>query len=177
MLEAGARPLSAVELALIPLVLSSAFGHTVTMHDLLDDAAVQMTTKLSLQPQELRDLLAGSAVKTPPLQRAEQSAADPHEGQESDYDMATEAERRAAAKLGIATHMLQEVALSLWGYPLEVQRDRVLQESINESSDSVRGLMITSSSFRAKRGHVTRELLKELQDVVSAHPPPGADQK
>jgi transcriptional regulator with XRE-family HTH domain len=64
-----------------------------------------------------------------------------------------EAERKAAKRLGIRGVDLVEMAHGLWGHGLTAERDRRLSSAGGE--------------VRARRGHVTRELLDEMRQAFA----------
>lgn len=65
-----------------------------------------------------------------------------------------DAERKAARRLGVTTEAIVNAARRLWGRTLTKERDTRVKDS--KGTDSAR-------SLQALRGHVTRELLDELQ--------------
>jgi transcriptional regulator with XRE-family HTH domain len=69
-----------------------------------------------------------------------------------------EAEQKAARKLHVPVDVLCECALAVWGRSLTAQRDLKINQ-LEVQPDSLR-------SLQALRGHVTRQLLDELTDII-----------
>jgi transcriptional regulator with XRE-family HTH domain len=65
-------------------------------------------------------------------------------------------EGKAARRLGVSAFDVAAAALSLWGHRLGQERDRRVSEGPK------------TSDLRARRGHVTRALLKELRERIDA---------
>jgi transcriptional regulator with XRE-family HTH domain len=70
------------------------------------------------------------------------------------------AERKAAVKLGCPPAVIAQTARSLWGRTLSEERDR----RVAERSPGV----TAPEGLRARRGHVTRELMEELAPAIRA---------
>lgn len=69
----------------------------------------------------------------------------------------TEAERRAASRLGVSVGRFVLASEELWGRRLEAERDRrVLRHSVGSDP----------ATLRAVRGHVTRDLFAELEAAL-----------
>lgn len=68
------------------------------------------------------------------------------------------AEQKAEAKLGVDALYVSVAAFGLWGRSLTDERDRRLIERAKAS--------ISPRSRQALRGHITRELLQELEPVI-----------
>ena len=76
------------------------------------------------------------------------------------------AERKAAARFAIDPRHLAIAAYSLWGRSLTAERDaRVHERACDEEPRTV----------QAVRGHVTRELLRELEPVIESKIKRGGD--
>jgi transcriptional regulator with XRE-family HTH domain len=76
-----------------------------------------------------------------------------------------EAEQKAARRLGITTERLMSAAESLWGMSLTAERERQLRDDFGLSSEP--GETIAEQRhLRAFRGHLTRELVRQLQTVL-----------
>jgi transcriptional regulator with XRE-family HTH domain len=69
-----------------------------------------------------------------------------------------EAEQKAARKLNVPVEVLSECALEIWGRSLTQERDRRISNERTEDP--------ASRSLQASRGHVTRQLLGELADII-----------
>jgi hypothetical protein len=74
-----------------------------------------------------------------------------------------EADRHAARKLGVSPEIVAETARRLWGRSLSEERDHRLT---GHGSD------LTARSKQAQRGHITRELLTELERELGGHDGP-----
>jgi hypothetical protein len=145
-LEKGTKVPTAEQLLVLPVVLSAAFGHRVTLSDLLDgDTPVLLGTETVLQPKELRDLVTGTPDRPlislpmpeppPEVSPATKAAEKMREIRRSglgNVDMralsraeagAGDAETRLARKLGIAPIRVIAAAASLWGRSLTEERD------------------------------------------------------
>lgn len=72
----------------------------------------------------------------------------------------SDAERRAARDLGIAPAELRALALKTFGRSLTEERDRRVREQEGE--------LPTGDSLAAARGHVMRDVIKELKDARKA---------
>ncbi len=68
-----------------------------------------------------------------------------------------EAEQAAARNLGIDPRLVAALSFRLWGHGLTKERDNRVAK---------RGEEISAPSRQAMRGHVTRGLLKELQELI-----------
>ena len=149
-LELGARELSPAELLLLPIVLQRVTGKRVELADLVPGDGLLSAGARSLPRAVLRKILAGRAIdvkidQTPALTRAQRAAQDER----------GEAERKAAAKLGVEPRVLALAARMRYGRSFSDERDARIDPS---------GL--SARSLQARRGHVTRELLKELDPVI-----------
>jgi transcriptional regulator with XRE-family HTH domain len=72
----------------------------------------------------------------------------------------SEADRHAARKLGVAPDVVAETAQRLWGRSLSEERDYRL---VDTSPD------LSARRKQALRGHVTRQLLTELERELGGH--------
>ena len=73
----------------------------------------------------------------------------------------TEAELHAAETLHAPVSTIKRLAMDLWGWRLDLERDRRIGEGLDQLDPDER---------RARRGHVTRALLDELRNRL---PPPA----
>jgi transcriptional regulator with XRE-family HTH domain len=71
-----------------------------------------------------------------------------------------DSERYAARKLGTTPERINLAALASWGRTLAEERDHRVQQQGGDAETTPRGL-------QALRGHVTRELLTELETILS----------
>jgi transcriptional regulator with XRE-family HTH domain len=69
----------------------------------------------------------------------------------------SDAERHAARKIGLAPEQVNFAAVARWGRTLAEERDHRLREQAQE---------VTPRGLQALRGHVTRELITELSEVL-----------
>jgi hypothetical protein len=77
-------------------------------------------------------------------------------------DEVSDAERHAARKLGTTPEQLNMAAMRRWGRTLAEERDHRLNEQVGD---------ISPRSRQALRGHITRDLITELEAEL-----PGQDQ-
>lgn len=162
-LEAGRRRLSAEELLLLPHLLRSAAGGMggTGVASMLTTAAKQANARRprlligAVQVDDetitswLSDGLGASNVKhsTPGWTDVMAKAAEHH--------TPGDAERKAARKLGISPTEVVDRSIAAWGVRLSAERDRrVAERAPTDASASV---------LRALRGHVSRQLLEELE--------------
>ena len=73
-----------------------------------------------------------------------------------------EAERKAAARLEVDLRSLAVLSVGLWGRSLTQEREARVQERTPPSAGS--------QSIRTMKGHVTRELLAELEKAIGGGP-------
>jgi hypothetical protein len=73
-------------------------------------------------------------------------------------DSKGEAEQKAARKLRVSAEVLADSALEIWNRSLTQERDFRIR-GISPSPTSAR-------SLQALRGHVTRQLLAELTEII-----------
>jgi transcriptional regulator with XRE-family HTH domain len=187
-IETGKRRLSAEELLLLPTILSMALPDSVTLRNLLD-RDIALTDELVMTPRGFVDLLEGggpiwggfklprvaAGPRAPSVERwrvIERLWPDVHGGGRLDLQRlhqveraaAGEAEQNAARTFGVEALEVAAAAHRLWGRSLTAEREaRVEAES---------GGDIPASAVRARRGHVTRALLAELEKLLGE----GADQ-
>ncbi len=184
-IEIGRRNVSASELLLLPVI------YRCPLLNLLPNERVRLTDKAAPSPEALREsliqppelegdgwwltghietglpdasaLLVKSmafwrdiAARFPgatfgSLERAEQHADD-------------EPTRKAARKLGVDRRIVAVAAEQLWGHGLAAERDRRVDQQGKEA--------LSPRALQAVRGHITRTLLGELQQVL-ANPKDG----
>jgi transcriptional regulator with XRE-family HTH domain len=75
--------------------------------------------------------------------------------------MTSDTERKAARKLGVAPERVTAAALGRWGHSLAAERDRRLKARAKPGA--------SDRSIQALRGHITRELLDEIQPTIGAN--------
>jgi transcriptional regulator with XRE-family HTH domain len=153
--ELGRRKLSLGELAFLPLILSEALGDTdaggqlFSIAELIPDAAqdVDVAPGLRLPLSTVRMLLSGQAAADPAPPRqalALEASGDP--------------ERKAARKLGVPARAVVLAARKLWGHGLAEERERRLG-ALEQ---------LPRRRLQARRGGITRRLVRELEPVVRA---------
>lgn len=157
-LEAGHRRLDIGE----AIVLASIFG--LPLADLVPSERLLLTEHRAMSSDQVRWYLTGG-----------------HEGVEDgsrDLEMdagyfawvlarATEMEEataKAARTLGVSSAELADLAETVWGASLTAERDRRLAEMPDAEQISAR-------TRQARRGHMTRNLLSELREHMTAKRP------
>lgn len=184
-LERGDKAVGVEELALLPLVLTSACGRPVHLPELIAPDAELRVGDLVMPGRSLLALYAGRPAPTmrrrrlpqgrvvqrfkrsverlaqSPLARAAERISQLGLGSVNDLLRWAEgiAEAEAAAGRRLGEHALVVVALShaLWGRTLTEERDRIVAEQAPDASPGRR---------RALRGQVTRRLVQELGDEL-----------
>jgi len=145
-LEKGSKALTAEQLIALPVVLSAAYGHRVTLSDLLvSDVPIQLASQAAIRPPQLRDLVTGAperplismplpepATEMSAAARASEKMREIRRAGLGNVDMralsraeegAGDAETRLARKLGITPIRVIAAAASLWGRSLTEERD------------------------------------------------------
>ncbi|MBA3291073.1 MAG: helix-turn-helix transcriptional regulator [Actinobacteria bacterium] len=180
-LETGKRGLAAEELLMLPLVLGRAGVSGVRLIDLLNNP-IALTDRLSVQPKGFQQLLEGVGGQSLSLgywtgpvtaedvdwssvlrRLREMSAQLPGDLQgrlvrAAEGDMRGEAEQKAARRLGYSALQVSVAAHLRWGRSLTSERDDRVASRGGKGSVS------------AARGHVTRELDKELIEELQPFP-------
>lgn len=155
-IEAGDREISAEELLALPFILSEAVaqfpGFTAAGMPLSALALPGKTARLALS--EHLELTHTQAQRY--LERG-----DPAYRVKTAGDAVTEADRKAARRLGVEVDVLLSAAYTLWDRSLPAERDR--RVSGRSGPDA------TARTVQALRGHVTRELLGELADYLEVN--------
>jgi hypothetical protein len=184
-IETGKRGLSGEELLLLPTVLSMALPARVTLRDLLD-RDIALTDELVMTPRGFDDLIEGGgpiwggfklprqtkeAVQGPSVERWRvierfwpevhgESRLSLQRLQQVERAAAGEAEQNAARTFGVDALEVSAAAHALWGRSLTAERDARVEAA--GSSDA------PASAVRARRGHVTRALLAELEPRLAS---------
>ena len=155
MLEQGRRGLSAEELLLLPFVLNEAVrggnpdaevAYEVPLSDLLTPGSrevLALTDAFGLKGKQVEAWLGADPPDVVPWKR------------QPDIP---EADRHAAAFLGVPVETVQDAARRLWAQTLTEERDRRVAESADPK--------MSPRSRQAHRALVTRALHKELADAV-----------
>jgi transcriptional regulator with XRE-family HTH domain len=176
--ELGRKRLTLGELALMPIVLAEAVtgGLVLSLRDLIpdDDRLVAVGPGLELPLRVARPLLLGDD-DTSSTARALLLGGDDSEwtselkevGAESRaVEAAGDAEQKAALALRISPEFLVDAAHQRWGRGLTAERDRRVEAYTRpmlklDPSEAERPEW--PRRLQAIKGHITRELLKELQ--------------
>jgi len=177
MLETGRRSCSISELFIVGSALAAPLRLIVGGECLLDrPETVMLTATTAANLAAVSDALVG---QPDPLRTAfrigweigpEMSAWSIESG---------DADQKAARQLGISTERLMSVAEPMWGRSLTAERERRVNE-VPFSTDDHRVLASTDDqrapsstddpqrALRALRGHITRQLLKELRAALES---------
>ncbi len=141
--EVGARRLTFEEV----LLLSMAYETTpAALIAGADDDLVELAPRAQVSVAALRALLSGRAVAA----AGTATSAPMHEG-------IGDAERHVARRLGTTPERVNEMALALWGHSLSEERDQRLEDRPPDLPE------LSARRLQALRGHVTRDLIAELQ--------------
>lgn len=180
--EVGARRFALEELLLLALAYEARLADLIAGND---DELVELTPQARLSVGALKAMLSGDqaavlalsteAVDIPARRRA---PATSRSGRFPDVlaeaqrfgigdrsllahalNEVSDAERHAARKLGTTPERLNLAAMRRWGRTLAEERDHRLSEQAGDVSPRRR---------QALRGHITRELLTELEDELRA---------
>jgi hypothetical protein len=179
-IEAGQRPVSIEELLILPSVLRLAAPGTDRIELLPGDELVALTPQSAVPMAELRRAFAyilgqglietlffgEYALASPDREKLRRTwfwllagkELPPLEYVKTLQAAAGEAERKAAAKLGVSPVVIAAAAYALWGRSLSEERDRRVA-ALGEAP---------ARTVQARRGHVTRTLLAELTDKYPA---------
>lgn len=162
-LERGAKALSAEELLRLPLVLQWAGCGSPTLADLLPsdrNERIRLDSSTTASAGLLRDVLAGQADPRgtiTPAGATPRGFGLPRFGSPADEPAEhRDAERTAAARLGIPVADVVRLSRTLWeGRSLTDERDRLVaaRSSVGDTPDRTAAL----------RGRVTRDLIEQLR--------------
>jgi hypothetical protein len=168
--EHGNRALNAEQLLLMPLILSAAFAHGVTLADLLvGEHPVALSPVQPVSIAQLREVVTGAASHRPfttatpdptaLLMASNQQAVEKmrmvREANLGDVDVRTlgqaeagagQAEQRLAKRLGVPVIVVIAAAASLWGRSLSDERDALAKEDPAEAAAIVRRLSAAVSA-------------------------------
>jgi hypothetical protein len=174
--EVGARRFALEEVLLLAL------AYQTSVADLIgggDDELVELTPDARLSIGAIRALLSGDAERVRALP-AEAVDVPAHRGPTARQsgrfpdllaeagrfgiedrgvltpaaDEISDVERHAARKLGSTPELVNAAAILLWGHSLTRERDQRLSEQAKH---------LPARSRQALRGHITRDLIRELQ--------------
>lgn len=200
-LEAGQRDVSAADLVALPLVLTVTAGRPVTLDTLLEAAPQQVRVgEAAMSLNLVRAVLAGQVVAVeetakverelaaaldrygPTVRRPRTEEADNYRRlwpQASDeqllramHDAVQVAETKAAHPLGVEPEAVAVLAHRLWGRSLTAHRDALVAQDHPTGDDKA---VLTPRELQARRGHVTRRLLKELAAALREGQDVGVD--
>jgi hypothetical protein len=181
--EVGARRFALEEVLLLALAYETSLANLIAGDE---DELVELTPQARLSVGALRAVLSGDQTALQslsteavdiPVRRG--GSATPRSGRFPDvlaeaqrfgigdwsllehaFDEVNDAERHAARKLGTTPERLKVVATRRWGRTLAEERDHRLSEQARSASPRSR---------QALRGHITRDLLAELEDELCDH--------
>ncbi len=188
-LERGDKALPAEELLLLPLVLAWAQCGQPSLADLLPDGsgAVRLGDRTAMPAAMLAQVVRGEDVdicevdspeweeggdleRMMSMLRAAKAVAGRTPRELVDAERAAgDAERIAARRLGVPFAAVVAAALATWGHGLTEERD---SRAANHP-----GADATARSVQAARGHVTRELYRELEPAIERYRQAVAEQQ
>jgi transcriptional regulator with XRE-family HTH domain len=183
LLERGEMSLGAEELALLPLVLTMAFGREIYLTDLLPEGQ-----PIRLNPSVISDNLAGVLADSPAardevrlplaalvafspavmagvMQRIQDASKeiaglgfpDPYMSDLERWEKyRSETEQRMTAKLGVSVYALGALSEHLWGRSFTAERD----ERAAAAAD------MSARSLQAFRGQISRNMLNDLRNEL-----------
>lgn len=173
--EVGARRFALEEVLLLALAYETSLADLVAGDE---RELVELTPDARLSVGALRALLSGDGERVRDLPAeavdvpARRSGRFPDELAEADRfgigdrsllaraaDEISDAERHAARKLGTTPDQVNAAAVRLWGQPMARERDQRLSEQARD---------LPARSRQAFRGHITRDLLAELEGELGA---------
>ena len=178
--EVGARRFALEEVLLLALAYETGLAELIAGNE---DDLVELTPDARLSVGALRALLSGTPVSELPAEALDAPAghgtpvrrsgrfpdvlADAKRFGIGDRSMLEhalgevgDAERHAARKLGATPERVNLAAMRLWGRTLSEERDHRLSE---------RASGVPARRLQALRGHITRDLLTELEVELGEH--------
>lgn len=139
-IETGRRDITLTEGFLLPHVLQEVIGHQVAVWELVDeDAKVAIGPETWMIGKHVRYALGADNPKEEWL--AIQPVIWP-----------TDAERKAAIRLGMTPEAVMRRGRGRWGQSLDDERDQRLGDTSQ----------VPARTVQARRGHLTRQLIAEL---------------
>jgi hypothetical protein len=162
--EQGNRGLSAEQLLMMPLVLSSALAHRVTLADLVaGEHPVELSPDRQVSPAHLREMVTGeptyrpfttsapdpAALLTASNQQAVEKMRTVRDANLGGVDVRTlgqaeagagPAEERLAKRLGVPVIVVIAAAASLWGRSLSDERDALVKKDPADATAVARRL-------------------------------------
>lgn len=152
-LEAGRRRLYVEEYLLLPaLLVAAGVPEDLPLHELLgDEPSVALTARLSVPTSMIHlQLIRGAGVLDSELPAVEVQLL----------------EERTAERLGVDVDVVVNASRRLWGQNLTKERDARVEERLDSQRAAV-DVEHLPRTARALRGHVTRQLLRELSTELS----------
>lgn len=141
-IELGRRELTATEILLLPAVLEEATGRKIPLWELVgEDAQVTISPEVWMSGKHVRYVLGEANPKN------EWVIGEPL------AELPTDAERKAAIRLGVRPERVIRRGLSRWGHRLDDERDQRLGDTSQ----------VQARTVQARRGHITRQLIAELE--------------
>jgi transcriptional regulator with XRE-family HTH domain len=139
------------------LLLSATFSVPVT-YWFEGEGEVRLNEDYTISRAHLRKALRGARDRQePPTVTAESVRASIHTLNYASFGP-MDADLVLSKRFGVQATDVLRAALALWGHPATVERDRRLGNVSGLAKDTV----------RSRRGHVTRQLAKELEPHLSA---------
>ena len=140
-----------LELEDVRVILTSADSQQVLEH--FEKRASELDREASERERELDQIARG-------LDR-DRSRLDEIDSELISIASKREAEQKAARRVGIPVEVLVGLSLERWGKPLTEERDERAEAAAKQEE--------SSRSLQALRGHITRQLLAELEQKISAY--------
>lgn len=154
-LEGGRRTITVAELLLLALALDASVAELLSGR-----GAATLGDGSEVPLSDIRNLLTGDADSAAIRKRITAARHQKHE--RAMRAVSGEAEQKAARKLGVTPQTIAEESFIRWGRSLTEERDaRVDQEGLRPRS---------ARSLQALRGHITRQLLGEIESVITSNP-------
>jgi hypothetical protein len=161
-LEGGRRSVELGEVVLVALILDSSVAELLAGDDL---ATVGDGTRMALE--QVRQVLGSTPRSAQNLFPDIFSRVSKVHGQDKFSRVMLsangEAEQKAARSLGITPKMIAQAAYDLWKRSLTDERNLRVDDLTADGKSSTR-------QVQALRGHVTRRLLDEIDNLVSSNP-------
>lgn len=181
--ETGRRGVSALELLVLPLALRQIDAEGFEVHELVSDLPdFTVEGGRLLTSDALAEVARGRAGELPArvltdlpewaeedrrAQRRQSFApylwpeADEETLDQVERDASGAAEQKAARRWGVEADFVSLFAHRLWGRSLTAEREARVEQQAPEGT--------SKRSLQALRGHVTRDLLGQLEELVEAH--------
>jgi transcriptional regulator with XRE-family HTH domain len=151
-IETRKRHVSLGEFVVLPLIYEESLADLVSR----SDGPYVMGGDLVLEARDVRALLRGGAGVKPRLSRRAEVSPLGQPGDRLVRAVAMgSAERNAARRLRWTPEQVAELAILLWGHGLTEERERLLSQRD-----------VAEEAARTVRGHLTRQLLAELQQAM-----------